>query len=46
VPQWYNARRVAVDLSAYPRLNAIEQRLMQLPAFARSRPEAQPDAVG
>jgi len=45
VPQLYNARRVAVNLSAFPRLTAIEQQLMQLPAFDRSRPEAQPDAV-
>jgi glutathione S-transferase len=45
VPQLYNARRVAVNLRAFPRLTAIEQQLMQLPAFDQSRPEVQPDAV-
>jgi maleylacetoacetate isomerase len=45
VPQFYNARRIAVDLSAFPQLTAIEARLMLLPAFAQARPEVQPDAV-
>jgi maleylacetoacetate isomerase len=45
VPQFYNARRVAVDLTAFPQLAAIEARLMLLPAFAQSRPEVQADAV-
>jgi maleylpyruvate isomerase len=45
VPQLYNARRHGVDLSRYPRLLAVETRLNGLDAFARARPEVQPDAV-
>jgi maleylacetoacetate isomerase len=44
VPQVYNARRVQLDLSPYPRLAAVAQYLESLPAFAAARPEAQPDA--
>ena len=44
VPQVYNARRVQVDLAAYPRLTAVARHLEALPAFAAARPEAQPDA--
>jgi len=44
VPQMYNARRFGVDLSAFPRLCAVEARLMELPAFDLSRPDKQPDA--
>ena len=44
VPQLYNARRFAVDLTPYPRLTAIEARLLALPAFDKARPENQPDA--
>ncbi|MET0343092.1 MAG: maleylacetoacetate isomerase [Polyangiales bacterium] len=45
VPQLYNARRFGVVLDAYPRLVAIDEAAAALPAFARARPEAQPDAV-
>jgi maleylpyruvate isomerase len=45
VPQLYNARRYAVDLGRYPGLLALETRLNSLDAFARARPEVQPDAV-
>jgi maleylacetoacetate isomerase len=45
VPQFYNARRVALDLAPFPRLTSIEARLMQIPAFDQSRPELQPEAV-
>jgi maleylacetoacetate isomerase len=45
VPQIYNARRVATDLSAFPTLLAVEERLQALPAFAAARPENQPDAM-
>ena len=38
VPQLYNARRFEVDLSRFPRLTAIEQRLEALPAFADAHP--------
>ncbi|RUO25784.1 maleylacetoacetate isomerase [Aliidiomarina minuta] len=45
VPQVYNAQRFGVDLTPYPTLMAVHDRLQQLPAFAKARPEAQPDAV-
>ncbi len=45
IPQLYNARRFAVDLSAYPRLTAIEDELSRLPAFHAAHPDQQPDAV-
>jgi maleylpyruvate isomerase len=44
VPQLANARRFGVDLSAYPKLLAIEAACMSLPAFANAAPEQQPDA--
>jgi maleylacetoacetate isomerase len=44
VPQLYNARRFATDLSSFPTLVAIATHLESLPAFAAARPEAQPDA--
>jgi maleylacetoacetate isomerase len=45
VPQLYNARRFAVDITRYPALVAIDSRLQSLPAFANSAPEKQIDAV-
>jgi maleylpyruvate isomerase len=44
VPQLGNARRFGVDLSAYPKLLAIEAACMSLPAFVNAAPEQQPDA--
>jgi len=44
VPQMFNARRFAVDLSPFPTLAAITAHLESLPAFADARPEVQPDA--
>jgi len=44
VPQLYNARRYALDLSPYPRLRHIEASCLALPAFQRALPEHQPDA--
>jgi maleylpyruvate isomerase len=44
VPQLGNARRFGVDLSAYPKLLAIEAACMSLPAFVDAAPENQPDA--
>lgn len=44
VPQLYNARRFACDLSAYPTITAIDARCAALPAFSDARPELQPDA--
>jgi maleylpyruvate isomerase len=45
VPQMYNARRFSTDLAPYPRLVAIDAYLANLPAFADTAPELQPDAV-
>lgn len=44
VPQLYNGRRLEVDLSGFPKLLALEQRLQELPAFVAAAPERQPDA--
>ena len=44
VPQVYNARRIGVDLAAYPDIVRIEQQCLALPAFEAARPENQPDA--
>lgn len=43
VPQTYNARRFGCDLSPYPTIVAIVARCGELPAFADSAPEKQPD---
>jgi maleylacetoacetate isomerase/maleylpyruvate isomerase len=43
-PQMYNARRARVDLSAMPKIVAIDAHLMTLPAFRDAAPEAQADA--
>jgi maleylpyruvate isomerase len=45
IPQMYNARRFKADLSAMPRLAAIDTACNELPAFAQATPEAQPDAA-
>jgi maleylpyruvate isomerase len=45
IPQLYNARRFKCDLSAMPRLVAIDALARTLPAFAGAAPEAQPDAA-
>ncbi|MDA7430355.1 maleylacetoacetate isomerase [Primorskyibacter aestuariivivens] len=39
VPQLYNARRWAVDLTDMPRIRAIDARLNDLPAFAAAHPD-------
>lgn len=44
VPQIYNARRFAVDLTPFPTLARIEAALVALPAFVAAAPEVQPDA--
>jgi maleylacetoacetate isomerase/maleylpyruvate isomerase len=44
VPQMFNARRFATDLTPFPTLLAISTHLESLPAFAAARPEVQPDA--
>lgn len=45
IPQLYNARRFAVDLTPYPILQRIKQACLALPAFDAARPETQPDAA-
>ena len=45
VPQVFNARRLAMDVSVYPRIHAIDAALVELPAFEQSAPRHQPDAV-
>lgn len=45
VPQVFNAKRFECDLQPYPTVMGIFERCMKLPAFERSQPSAQPDAV-
>jgi maleylacetoacetate isomerase len=44
IPQLANARRIKMDLSAFPTLLRIEEAAYRLPAFSRARPENQADA--
>ncbi|MHA3058793.1 maleylacetoacetate isomerase [Acinetobacter sp. ANC 5584] len=44
IPQVYNAKRFNIDLSAYPKIEAIYQHCLTLPAFQQASPEAQIDA--
>jgi maleylacetoacetate isomerase len=44
VPQLYNARRVATDLVGFPRLLAVEARVLALEFAAAAHPDNQPDA--
>ena len=44
VPQVFNARRFNCDLSPYPGITAIAERLDALAAFQRAAPQNQPDA--
>lgn len=46
IPQCTNARRVHVDLSRYPRINAIDLHARAHPAFAAADPAQQSDAPG
>ncbi len=46
VPQLYNARRFNLDVSAYPRLSAVEAACLELEAFQVSHPDQQPEAEG
>lgn len=45
IPQLYNARRWGMDLSAWPKLIAVEKSCRDLTAFSSTAPEAQPDAI-
>ena len=44
VPQMANARRFDCDLSPYPNLVRIDAACQTLDAFAKARPDRQPDA--
>lgn len=44
VPQMFNARRAACDLTPFPILSAIDAFCRSLPAFVAAAPENQPDA--
>jgi maleylacetoacetate isomerase len=44
IPQVYNARRFEVDMSRYPRIEALDKRCARLPAFDAAQPAKQPDA--
>lgn len=44
IPQLYNAQRHGCDLAPYAKLRALEKICMAHPAFAKARPENQPDA--
>ena len=44
IPQVYNARRFALDLSPYPLIIRIDAKARELAAFADASPENQPDA--
>jgi maleylacetoacetate isomerase len=43
VPQVFNARRVKTDLSAFPKIVAVDKRARELDAFAKAHPLVQPD---
>jgi maleylacetoacetate isomerase len=43
VPQVFNARRYALDLTPYPTLMRIFENCMAVPAFDRAQPDKQPD---
>jgi maleylpyruvate isomerase len=44
VPQVFNAKRYALDLTPYPTLMRIFETCMTMPAFDRAQPSKQPDA--
>ncbi len=44
IPQLFNARRVELDVSQFPKLLRIEQAANQLAAFIEAQPQNQPDA--
>ena len=45
VPQVFNAQRFDCDLSPYPKVMAIHEACMKLPAVIAAQPSAQPDAT-
>lgn len=45
IPQMFNARRFEIDLTAFPRLLAVEEKCLELSAFQEAAPDRQPDAA-
>lgn len=45
IPQMFNARRFEIDLAAFPRLLAVEEKCLELSAFQEAAPDRQPDAA-
>jgi maleylacetoacetate isomerase len=45
IPQVYNARRFGCDMTAYPRITAIDAYCNSLPAFKTAHPDQQVDAA-
>ncbi|MCS5712414.1 maleylacetoacetate isomerase [Candidatus Berkiella aquae] len=45
VPQIYNALRFEFDMSAYPRLNQVNEQCLKLDAFQKALPENHPRAL-
>lgn len=45
IPQVYNARRFACDLTPYPAITRIDAYCNSLPAFKAAHPDNQPDAL-
>ncbi|GFR76690.1 maleylacetoacetate isomerase [Elysia marginata] len=43
VPQIYNANRFKVDMTQFPIINRIHEKLVELPAFVAADPARQPD---
>ncbi|RUS70196.1 hypothetical protein EGW08_022040 [Elysia chlorotica] len=43
VPQIYNANRFKVDMTQFPIINRVHDKLVQLPAFVAADPARQPD---
>ena len=44
IPQLYSSERFEIDVSKYPEISAIRERLEALPEFKKAHPSAQPDA--
>ncbi|TCM69077.1 maleylacetoacetate isomerase/maleylpyruvate isomerase [Acinetobacter calcoaceticus] len=44
IPQVYNALRFNIDLSAFPKIQSINQHCLSLAAFHNAAPEQQPDS--
>ncbi len=44
VPQVFNANRFSCDLAPYPKIRAVNEQLLERPAFAETHPARQPDA--